>query len=163
MVEVYVLVEKKKSVLKAFMAWLCLCLALICLFLSCSMYSFFIIGILFGALWYFLLFKSGLEYEYSYFDGEIRFARITGKSRRKSLGEIEMASVEKIAPAGDPGLAGFKNNSNLKVKDYTSRSGAPYYEMIAKYDGNIMLYKLELDEKFINEVCKKYASKVVRA
>ena len=129
MVEVYVLVEKKKSVLKAFMAWLCLCLALICLFLSCSMYSFFIIGILFGALWYFLLFKSGLEYEYSYFDGELRFARIMSKSRRKALKSYHIEDVVTIAPAGDRSVYNYENDNNVKVIDYTSgNKDAGYYD-----------------------------------
>ena len=161
--EVYNLIRRKNTAFDKIMPYILIVLEVFCLSLILFNALALLFALGFMGLWYVFQARTHTEYEYSYFDGEIRIARITGKSRRKSLGEIEMASVEKIAPAGDPGLAGFKNKSNLKAKDYTSRSGAPYYEMIAKYDGNIMLYKLELDEKFINEVCKKYASKGVRA
>ena len=165
MVEVYVLVEKKKSVLKAFMAWLCLCLALICLFLSCSMYLFFIIGILFGALWYFLLFKSGLEYEYSYFDGELRFAKIMSKSRRKALKSYHIEDVVTIAPAGDRSVYNYENDNNVKMIDYTSgNKDAGYYDIVIKDKENnkYLLIKAELDDKYLDAVCHKNASKVVQ-
>ena len=163
MVEVYVLVEKKKSVLKAFMAWLCLCLALICLFLSCSMYLFFIIGILFGALWYFLLFKSGLEYEYSYFDGDVRFAKILDKSRRKRIKGCTMEEVVQIAPAGDRSVYNYENNKTTKFRDFTSKKkDVPYYDMVVKTDDGFIIYMLELDDKYLDAVCLKHASKVIR-
>lgn len=160
--EVYNLIRRKNSAFDKIMPYIMLAFEVFCLSLILINALALLFALAFAALWFYFQGRTHTEYEYSYFDGEMRFARITGKSKRKALGEIEMASVEKIAPAGDASLAGFKNNSSLKVKDYTSRSGAPYYEMIAKHDGNVVLFKLELDEKILDAICRKYASKVVR-
>lgn len=165
MVEVYVLIERRKSIVKTFIAWLCLCLAIACIVLACSMYSFFVIGVILAALWYWLFFKSGLEYEYSYFDGDLRFAKIIGKSRRKALGEYSIDDVVQIAPAGDRSVYKYENDDNVKVKDYTSgNNGTPYYDIILKDSthNNYVLIKAELDSKYLDAVCFKNASKVIR-
>ena len=39
-----------------------------------------------GIVW-FVLMGNSKEFEYSYFDGEVRFAKVLNKNRRKSLGD----------------------------------------------------------------------------
>ena len=54
---------------------------------------FLIPGIAFALVWYFQAFRSDIEYEYTYYDGEFRFARIKAKSRRKAIGSVQMDDV----------------------------------------------------------------------
>lgn len=161
--EVYVLVRRKNSFLDNFLPYLMISLDVLCFLLAFITPIALLFALLFMALWYVFQGRACTEYEYSYFDGEVRFAKIISMRKRKSLGEIDMAAVEKIAPAGHDSVAHYEKDSRVKIKDYTSRkSGVPYYELVARYDGNVTLFKLELDDKFISEVSKKYASKVVR-
>ena len=163
MVEVYVLIERRKSMVKTFIAWLCLCLAIACIVLACSMYSFFVIGVVLAALWYWIFFKSGLEYEYSYFDGDLRFAKVIGKSRRKALGEYSIDDVVQIAPAGDRSVYKYENDKNLAYKDLTSGdSDAKVYELIAKGEKGLVRYEFEPDDEMLDEVMVKYPRSVVR-
>ena len=165
MVEVFVLIEKKKSILKTLLASLSLGLAVMCILLSVKMYTFFVVGILFGLLSYFLFFKSGLEYEYSYFDGELRFAKVMDKSRRKALKTYNMEDVVTIAPAGDRSVYNYENDNNVKVVNYTSgKPGVSYYDIVIKdtVNNNYILIKAELDDKYLDAVCIKHASKVIR-
>ncbi len=161
--EVYVLVPVRRTFATAFFGVLSLVAALGSFLLSCYSVLFFILAVALGALGYFLFFSSNREFEYSYFDGEARFARITNKSRRKVLAIYPMEEVVQIAPAGDRSVYKYENNSGVKVKDYTSRiQGAPYYDMVINKEGETILIKFEPDEKYLNEVMKKYAQKVIR-
>lgn len=46
----------------------------------CESVYFLIPGIAFALVWYFQAFRSDIEYEYTYYDGELRFARIKAKA-----------------------------------------------------------------------------------
>ena len=76
MFEVFVLVPVRKSFTVKLASTVSLFLGLASLFLACSSGIFAILFILFAALWYVLTFQANKEYEYSYFDGEVRFARV---------------------------------------------------------------------------------------
>ena len=58
---------------------------------------FLIPAIIFGVLWYVFGFRSYTEYEYTYFDGEFRIAKIKNKSRRKKVALVNMDDVLMIA------------------------------------------------------------------
>jgi hypothetical protein len=113
--EVFVLVPVRKSYLTVFMGVLSLALAIVLLLLGCSFPVTIYFAFLFGALWYFLMFRFNKEYECSYFDREVRFAKILNKSRRKSLGCYSMEEVIVIAPAGDRGVQRYENDSHVKI------------------------------------------------
>lgn len=165
MMEVYVLVPTRRP------AWMRI---LTCLSIAATVTSAFFVFVfgslvflpicaIFAGAWYFLNHASNREYEYSYFDGEVRFARVTNKSRRKRLKEYTMEQVVKIAPAGDSSVQQYERDNNITVKDFTSgKKENPYYDMIVKDSESLILYKVELDDKYIDAVCMKYASKVVR-
>lgn len=55
-------------------------------------------AVVFGLIAYLMIMAQNTEFEYSYFDGELRFAKIKNKSRRKRLGIYSMESVAAIAP-----------------------------------------------------------------
>ncbi len=61
-----------------------------------------------------------VEYEYAYFGGEIAFDKISAKSKRKHLIDVDLKSVEKIGRPGDESLEKLSVN---KTRDYsTSKS-----------------------------------------
>lgn len=165
MYEVYVLIERKKSSANRLVSVLLLALAIsimaVALFLGSL--SFVIFAIVCGVLWYFVTFRMFKEYEYSFFDGECRFARIMNKSRRKRLKVLSMDDVMQIAPAGERSVYKYENDSSVKVIDYTSGDkSVPYYEMIVKGANGIEMIKFEPDEEYLNAVCVKSAQKVIR-
>ncbi len=101
------------------------------------------------------------EFEYSYFDGELRFSKIINKSRRKQIGNYHMDETNLIAPTGDRSVYNHENNSTYKVRNLTSGDPeAKVYVMVAKGEKGMELIKFEPDEEFLTEICKKYAHKV---
>jgi hypothetical protein len=161
--EVYVLVPVRRSILTLMIGSICLALAIILGLLACNIPLALFAAVLLAMAWYYLSFRYYKEYEYSYFDGEVRFARILNKSHRKSIGTYSMEDVVAIAPAGDRTVQRYEGNSNVKVNDYTShRKDTPYYEMVIQQEGQTLLFKLELDDEYLNEVEKKYRMKVAR-
>lgn len=163
MVEIYVLVPVRKKFATVFVGVLSLVLAVICLLLSCVTMVFLPLVVVFGALWFFFMFRYYKEYEYSYFDGEVRFAKVMNKSRRKRLGVYTMDDVIQIAPAGDRSVYKYENDSNLKVKDFSSQiQGHEVYDMVLQKAGNMLLIKFEPDEKYLDAVEHKYKQKVIR-
>lgn len=163
MIEVYVLVPVRKTFATVFVGVLSMVLAVICLLLSCVTMVFLPLVIVFGALWYFFTFRYYKEYEYSYFDGEVRFAKVMNKSRRKGIGVYTMDDVIQIAPAGHRSVYKYENDSNLKVKDFSSHSkGHEVYDMVLQKDGNMLMIKFEPDDKYLDAVEHKYKQKVIR-
>ncbi|WP_167958199.1 DUF6106 family protein [Anaerosporobacter faecicola] len=68
----------------------------------------------------FLFPRLNVEYEYIYCDGQIDFDRISGKAKRKRMLRIDMDQVEIVAPATSHALDSYKNNTNFKLKNYSS-------------------------------------------
>lgn len=163
MYEVYVLVQRKKSVSTVLLGALFLALGIVCVLLSCVSMSAVCFAIFFIFLWYLFQFRMNKEFEYSFFDGEVRFAKVMNKSRRKSLKSFSMDEVIQIAPAGDRCVYKYENDSSVKIVDYSSGyKDALYYDMIIKNGEQISLIKFEPDERYLDAVCVKYAQKVVR-
>lgn len=164
MLEVYVLVSRKKSMVIRLLAYLMLALTIGFLAFSCvGISAMLIFAVVTGGLFYYFQFASNKEFEYSYFDGECRFAKVMNKSRRKSLGIYSMDEVTQLAPAGDRCVYKYENDRSVKVLDYTSGvEGTSYYDMIINNSNGVTLIKFEPDEEYLNAVCMKYGQKVVR-
>ena len=110
----------------------------------------------------FCLYLNSKEFEYSYFDGEVRFAKVLNKNRRKSLGSYPMDDVIQIAPAGDRSVSQYEREG-VKVIDYTSHDkDTAYYDMVLKKEGETLLIKFEPDDKYLEAVEFKYRQKVIR-
>lgn len=164
MLEIYVLVERKKALGKRLMAYLFFMITMMLFFLSFISMFYLPFVMITGAVWYLFQFRSNKEYEYSYFDGEVRFAKVMNKSRRKRIGVYSMEEVLQIAPAGDRSMYKYENDSNVKKLDFTSgQKDVPFYEMALKHDNQMFLIAFEPDDKYLDAVCIKYAQKVVRA
>ncbi|MCM1283670.1 MAG: DUF6106 family protein [Muribaculaceae bacterium] len=162
MLEVYVLVPVRKSFLTVFVGILGFVLALMSLVMSCFSMVFAALMVVFGALGYWFTFQTNKEFEYSYFDGEARFAKVINKSRRKRLAVYSMDEVIQIAPSEDRSVYKYQNDNSVKVVDYTShRKGAPYYVMVLNKEGQITLIRFEPDDKYLEAVMVKYKGKVI--
>ena len=163
MYEVFVLVQKAKSPLLKFLAWICLCLAITCVALGCITIYIFPFAFVFGGLFYLFWFRCNKEFEYSYFDGDIRFAKVMNKSRRKNLKSYSAEDLIQIAPAGDRSVSNYEYDANVKKINYTShKKDTPYYDMVIRTPEGIDLFMVELDDAYLDAVCIKYASKVIR-
>lgn len=161
--EIYTLIKRKKSIGMIFLAWFFVALGIISLLFLCMGVALaFLFAAAFFAIAYFLISGQNREFEYNYFDGELRFAKIRNKSRRKSLGTYDMDAVVTIAPAGDRSVYNYENDKSAKILDYTSRSGAPYYDIVIKNSNQTILIKAELDDEYLSAIEKKYKMKVKR-
>ncbi len=63
-----------------------------------------------------------IEYEYAYFDGEISFDKISAKSKRKHLIDVDLKAVEKIGRFGDEALSKLPVT---KTRDYSVSKSDP--------------------------------------
>lgn len=160
--EIYVLVPVRRSFATVFLAVLSLVLTLLSILMSCVNMVFVPLVLVFGGLWYWLTFQSNKEFEYSYFDGDARFAKVMNKSRRKALGSYTMDEVLWIAPAGNDVVRRFEEDNTVKVKDYTSHLTSDYYDMVIQRGGDTILVKFEPDDKYLDAVEIKYRQKLVR-
>ena len=160
--EVYVLVEKKKGlgIKILFVVSLFITMVGIIGTFAGGFVVAFALAIIFGFISW-ILSRYCVEYEYSYFDGEVRFVKIKNKSRRKKIGVYTMDEVTMIAPEMDRSVYEQVNNPNIKPKDLTTKEeGAKIYAMIAKGETGVEVIKFEPDEAFLDAIAHKYPMKV---
>ena len=163
MYEVYVLVEKRKGLLANLLMLVSIFITIFSVLATIFVMPMSVsVAILFGALIW-VMKKRNVEFEYSYFDGELCFTKIINKSRRKTIKTYSMDEVQAIAPAGDRSVYNYENNSRVRVRNLTSgNSGAIVYSLVVKEQEGLSLIKFEPDEKFLDAICMKYAQKVKR-
>lgn len=124
---------------------------------------FFMPTVVLGILWWWTWFHSGLEYEYSYFDGELDFDKVTDKRRRKHITTLNMESVVQIAPVGDRALYSVHQDSRAKCVDLSSKEAtAKRYEVVSNDSGKVVCICFEPDERMLDAISVKYPRKVIR-
>lgn len=162
MMEVFVLVPRKKNIIFQFVSTLLLVMGVVLVVLSLlGAVLLFSIAIPTLAIGFFMN-KRYSEYEYSYFDGDVRFAKIINKNKRKTLKGYNMEDVLILAPINDRSMHQYQNNSEIKVRDLTSGNpNAKVYGMVVRSEGTFLV-KFEPDEAYLDAVCIKYRHKVVR-
>ena len=152
--EKLVIVPRKKSTVKKILNVVWFVLACLCfLFAMWVPILFAVPAIIFAIIWYFQAFRSDIEYEYTYYDGEFRFARIKAKRKRKGLGRVQMEDVLALAPKGDRSVYKYENDNSLACKDLTSgESGNFIYEGIRFLRGDETggLNRIQQNPKFGN-------------
>ena len=161
--EVYVLVSKEKSLfLKTTTLAFWVIAAMTTLYVLMGYIVFFPMAVLAWVIAIFLKTRN-YEYEYSYYDGELRFAKIINKKKRKELKTYLMEEVITIAPVEDISIYPYLNEKNAKVRDFTTgRQDAKVYVAVVKNANGMELVTYEPDEKYLNAVCIKYGHKVKR-
>lgn len=161
--EVYVLVPVRRGFSTVAAAVALLVGVVVSVLLSCMSPYFILLAAVFGVLWYLCTFCSYMEYEYSYFDGDIRISRVMNKSRRKELRTYRMSDVIQIAPEGDRSVYRYENDKSVAVKDYSSRQkDAKKYEMVISSAEKTTLIKFEPDDAYLDAIEQKYKQKVIR-
>lgn len=76
---------------------------------------------------YFVFKRMDLEYEYTYYNGDLDIDRIKGKQTRKRMLEINVKDIEVLAPTGSIELQPYQQ---LKTYNFSSNSGNRTYEMV---------------------------------
>ena len=161
--EVYVLVAKQKSLFQKTTALACFLVgAMSMLYVVMGYIVFFPMAFITWVI-AFILHNRDCEYEYSYYDGELRFARIVNKKRRKELKGYLMDEVVTLAPIQDRSVHQYLNDKNVKVRDLTTGNpNGVIYAAVVRNASGTELVKYEPDEKYLDEVCIKYRHKVKR-
>lgn len=137
--------------------------ALWLLTLFISPFIFVVPAFVVAVLWVWLGFFRKVEYEYTYYDGDLRLAKITNKSKRKHLMEVNMENVLTIAPKGDRSVYKYENDKDMKYKDFTSgEAGGKVYELVFKSEKGMCRYEFEPDEEMLEAICVKYPRTVVK-
>lgn len=137
--------------------------ALLLLAIFVAPFVFFIPALIVAGIWAWQSFFSNVEYEYTYYDGELRFAKITNKSRRKNLTLVNMEDVLALAPKGDRSVYKYENDNALKCKALTSGdASAKVYELICKSEKGMCRYEFEPDEEMLDAIRVKYPRTVVK-
>lgn len=162
--EKLVIVPKKKTTGKKILNIVWFVLACICFVCAMWVPIFFAIpAVIFAIIWYFQSFQSDIEYEYTYYDGEFRFARIKAKRKRKGLGRVSMEDVLAIAPRGDRSVYKYENDKSVAYKNLTSGdASAKVYELVFKGEKGINRYEFEPDEDMLDAVLVKYPRSVIK-
>ena len=163
--EKLVIIQKLVTSGKKIMTIVLFVIACILLLLSTfvSPLLFFLPAILVMVLWVWQGFFSNVEFEYTYFDGDLRFAKIKNKAKRKKIADINMEDVVILAPKGDRGVYKYENDKNLKCINLTSgRADAKVYELIVKNEEGFMRIEFEPDEEMLNAMMVKYARIIVK-
>lgn len=163
MLEVYVLVERKKSLIMKILTVFCFVAGAYLMYVSLlGLIIFFALAAPLLALGVFLKNRS-IEHEYSYFDGDFRFAKIISKQKRKELIGYDIENIVIIAPKGDRSLYQYENNPQVKTRDLSSKTkDAKLYGMVAKTEEGYHMTWFEPDERYLDAVCIKYRQKVIR-
>ncbi len=163
--EQLIFVPKKVTTAKKILNIVWFALACIC-FLGATFIAppvFMLPALGFSVLWFFMQFRSNIEFEYTYFDGDLKFARIRNKARRKGIARINMDDVLQIAPKGDRSVYKYENDNSVKTKNLTSGDPqAKVYVVISKSEGAVTKYEFEPDEDMLNAIMVKYPRVVIK-
>lgn len=124
---------------------------------------FFVPALIFTFIWIWQNFYANVEYEYTYYDGELRIAKIINKAKRKNMLAVNMEDVLAIAPRGDRSVYKYENDNALKYKDFTSGvKAAKVYELVFKGEKDMCRYEFEPDEEMLDAIRVKYPRTVVK-
>lgn len=158
-------VPKKVTTLKKVLNMVWFILACLTIFGATVIHPviFMVPAIGFTILWVFQQFRSNIEYEYTYYDGELRFARIKNKAKRKRIAVVNMDDVLAFAPKGDRSVYKYENDRNMPYKDLTSGNpDAKVYELVWKAEKAVTRFEIEPDDEILDAIAVKYARLVVR-
>lgn len=163
--EKLVIVPKKKTAGKKALniaVFVVTCLLFI-LSMMAPLVFFLVPAVLCAVLWYFLTFQSDIEYEYTYYDGEMRMAKIKSKRKRKGIAKVQMEDVLAFAPKGDRSVYKYESDKNLSYKNLTSGDReAKVYELVFKGEKGIHRYEIEPDEDMLDAILVKYPRLVIK-
>lgn len=106
-----------------------------------------------GVLAYFKIPGLDIEWEYLYVKGELDVDKIMSRTRRKRVGQFDLDKAELVAPYNSHELDYYRQNSNMKVLDFTSgEENAKVYAMVTSDDKGMKLVLFEPNEEIIKDM-----------
>ncbi|MGN0482540.1 MAG: DUF6106 family protein [Lachnospiraceae bacterium] len=162
--EVWTLVRSKPTMTMLLVRYLMIVLVVFSgCFILVSPVIFFPLTLLLGFLLYLLMGSQKIEYEYSYYAGDFRVAKIKNMSKRKDLLEISMDDILLVAPQGHEKLKAYENpNQSYEICDYSSREKShSYYVMVCKSDKKMRKLYFEPDIKLLQAMQEKNRQKII--
>lgn len=109
----------------------------------------------------YLVFRNtDVEYEYSFFDGELAIDKVMHKMTRKKLRRFNMSKLDLIAPAGSHRLGGGVNN---RVKyDYSTQNEEDLHFAAVVYceDNTVAEVLFTPDQELLDKLKQAYPRKV---
>lgn len=125
-------------------------------------------AVILGIITYFVITGQRIEYEYTYYDGELRIAKIKAKRKRKELVRADIDDVLVLAPEGSDALRPYSNQNpnaeRCKVLNYSSHvKGNPYYVLVYRKDKEVRKVYFEPEEKIVQGMRSRDMRKVTLA
>lgn len=163
--EVLNIVPKNRSTGKKVMIGIWLALAVIC-FAACILVTpiiFMVPMIVFTVIWYWQAFQSDIEYEYTYYAGDLKFALIKAKRKRKKIVFMDIESVLQIAPMGDRSVYKYETDSAVPCKKLISGNpDTKIYDVVYRDGEKVSMIQFEPDEELLDAIMVKYPRLVIK-
>lgn len=102
---------------------------------------------------YFKLPSFDLEFEYLYVNGELDVDKIMSRAKRKRIASYSMEQAELIAPVKSHELDYYRQDKNIKVRDYSSgEADANVYAMITNKENKREMVLFEPNDVILNDM-----------
>ncbi len=117
----------------------------------------FVVGIIFTCVVFRI---TDVEYEYSFFDGEMSIDKVMHKSSRKKLHRFNFGKMDYMAPEGSLHLGGM--NSQRTLYDYSAHDDSLKSYVAVLYDekNNAVELKFTPNEELLERLKKSYPRKI---
>lgn len=119
------------------------------------------IMVLFGYITFKIWQFTDVEYEYTFFQGEMQIDRVRGRKRRKNICVFNMEQTEYVVPSDDARAGEFDNQLKRTMKLASGFAGRKTYVAIVRGTAGITKVVFEPNEKLINAMYISKPSKVV--
>lgn len=132
---------------------------------------FFAFGLLIPLFWiglvimvliyYFLVPKMYVEYEYTYVNGSLDIDAIYSKSSRKKKASFDLSDMEVFAPWPSDKISEYTNRG-AKIQDFTSgreENRDKFYGLVLSKNGAQTVYLLEPDDRMLKDIRMRAPSK----
>jgi hypothetical protein len=158
-----ILVKKERSTGTTVLKGVLIALTVLCIAAGILLMPLFLlIGIVLGVLLYFLILpRMDIEYEYLYVNGELDIDVIYSRQKRKKAATYDMNEMELLAPSNSHALDSFLNEKDIKVRDFTSgKPDARSYTLVMNQPKGRELVKVEIDDPIITDIRRMAPRKV---
>lgn len=118
-----------------------------------------LLTIIFVIIDIFIFGRMKVEYEYTYFMGDLDIDKVTNKSTRKKMFSTNLKDVDLIAPTGAPELLGYQRLKAINCTTLTP--GNKTYEMIAQKGEDKVRVMFEPSNDMLAEMQRMEPRKVI--
>jgi hypothetical protein len=158
-----ILVKKERSTGTTVLKGVLIALTVLCIAAGILLMPLFLlIGIVLALLLYFLILpRMDMEYEYLYVNGELDIDVIYSRQKRKKAATYDINEMELLAPSNSHALDNFLHEKDAKVRDFTSgKPDARSYTLVMNQPKGRELVKVEIDDPIIADIRRMAPRKV---